>query len=233
MFCPYCGVSNERWEAKCFVCERSLPSLDAKAAASAGSPARARAAAARRDTTGQPTIAAVGDRMIALLFDRVVVAAILLVGGAWAADHWSGYQFQPTVSNAAALGGVIFVVTFLYHFLSEVALLTTLGKAAMGLHVGVEGDRNRLAAIAIRNVLRIVDGLGFYLVGFLFATFTSQRQRVGDLVGGTFILDWPVPRGGRAAMMILIVIIAVAAVWLASSICPTCGGQAIPPVLRH
>ncbi|HEV8656997.1 MAG TPA: RDD family protein [Thermoanaerobaculia bacterium] len=228
MFCPYCGVSNERWEAKCFVCERSLPSLDAPAAAS---PARARAAARRE--TSQPTIASVGDRLIALLFDRIVVVAILLVGGAWAADRWSGYRFQPTLWSAAALGGVIFVVAFLYHFLSEVALLTTLGKAAMGLHVGVEEDRNRLAAIAIRNALRIVDAIGFYLIGFLFATFTSRRQRVGDLVGGTVVLDWPVPRGGRAAMMVLIVIIAVAAVWLASSICPTCGGQAIPSVLRH
>src|SRR6266540_6295921 len=220
MFCPYCGVSNERWEAKCFVCERTLPSLDAPVAAASG---RQRASARRGAAqAAQPTLASVGDRMIALLFDRVVVVAILMVGGAWAADRWVGYRFTSAIWAAAGVVGVVFVVTFLYHFISEVMLLTTLGKAAMGLHVGVEEDRNRLAAVAIRNALRIVDAIGLYLIGFLFATFTSRQQRVGDLVGGTVVVDWRVPRGGRAAMMVLIGIIVVAAVWLASNICPTC-----------
>ena len=228
MFCPYCGVSNERWEAKCFVCERSLPSLDVmgKQAAAAATPSgRARPGRRAVADSSQPAIASVGDRAIALIFDRVIIAAILMAAGALGADVWTSFKFQSPLWNILALAGAVFAVMFLYHFISEVAVLTTVGKAAMGLHVGVEEGRNRFGAIAIRNALRIIDGIGLYLVGFFFATFTSRRQRVGDLVGGTVVVEWPIPRGGRAAVMVLMVIIVAAAIWIAWSICPTCARQ--------
>ena len=137
---------------------------------------------------------------------------------AWAADHWS--RFQSATWAAIAITGTVFLTTFLYHFLSEAAFLTTVGKAAMGLHVGVEPGRSRVAGSAIRNILRVIDGIGIYLVGFLFATFTRRRQRVGDLAGRTFVFEWPIGRGGRAAMMFLMIVIAAAAVWI--SALPSC-----------
>jgi uncharacterized RDD family membrane protein YckC len=228
MFCPYCGVSNDRGEGKCFVCEKQLPSLAAAApaAAAAGS---GRPRPEKRGDTAQPVFASVGDRLIALVFDRIIVASLLLVIAAWAADHWSGYRFQSATWAAIAITGTVFLTTFLYHFLSEAAFLTTVGKAAMGLHVGVEPGRSRVAGSAIRNILRVIDGIGIYLVGFLFATFTRRRQRVGDLAGRTFVLEWPIGRGGRAAMMFLMIVIAAAAVWTALALCPACSSQ-IPDV---
>jgi uncharacterized RDD family membrane protein YckC len=230
MFCPYCGVSNDRGEAKCFVCEKPMPRLDAPAlpatpaSKSGGRPRPARAEAQ------QLSIASVGDRMIAMLFDRVVVFSILLVIAAWAADHWTGYTFSSLLWGTLALGGSFVLAVFLYHFISEASFMTTLGKAAMGLHIGVEEGRGRIGATAIRNALRIVDGIGLYLVGFLFATFTNRKQRVGDLVGKTVVLNWPIARGGRVAIMVLVVIIFAAALWLSGAICPTCGKD-IPHVV--
>ncbi|HSP16876.1 MAG TPA: RDD family protein [Thermoanaerobaculia bacterium] len=223
MFCPYCGVSNDRGETKCFVCEKPMPRLDAVAApAAAGAPASGRARPARAEAQ-QLSIASVGDRMIALFFDRLVIFSILLVVAAWAADHWTGFTFASILWGALAIGGGFVLAVFLYHFISEAAFMTTLGKAAMGLHIGIEEGRGRVAGTAIRNALRIVDAIGLYLVGFLFATFTKRKQRVGDLVGKTVVLEWPIPRGGRAAIMVLVVVILAAALWLSGSICPTCG----------
>ena len=229
MFCPYCGVSNDRNEAKCFVCEKPLPNLGAAAPVTpAAAGGRARPARA-----GQPqqqlALASVGDRLIALMFDRIVVFSIVLVVSAWAMDHWKGYTFTSIVWGAAAIAGGLILAVFLYHFISEAAFMTTLGKAAMGLHLGLEGSRGRMAGTAIRNALRIIDGLGFYLVGFLFATFTNRRQRVGDLLGKTVVLEWPIARGGRVAIMLLVIIILAAALWLSTSICPTCSTGA-PPI---
>ncbi len=214
MYCPHCGVNNDRGEATCFICHKPMPSFDAPAAG-------ARPRAERRKSS--LTIASVGDRMIALLFDRVVVASIVLVLVAWGID--AHYQFASPLWTAAALGGTFIAITFLYHFISEASFMTTVGKAAMGLHVGIEDGGSRIGGAALRNVLRLVDGIGAYLIGFLFATFSLKRQRVGDRVGHTVVLEWPIARGGRAAMMILIVLIAAAAVWIAMSVCPSCGTQ--------
>lgn len=176
-------------------------------------------AEARRDAT-QLTMGSVGDRAIALIFDRLLVASIVLVVTAWATE--ANYNFSSPLLAGAALGGAFVAATFLYHFIMEGAFLTTVGKAAMGLHVGVEDGRNRAAAVALRNVLRIVDGIGMYLVGFLFATFSLKRQRIGDRVGSTVVVEWPIARGGRAAVMFLLIAIAAAAIWISSALCPTC-----------
>jgi uncharacterized RDD family membrane protein YckC len=230
MFCPYCGVSNDRGEGKCFVCEKPLPRLDAPVIPAASAPAAGgRSRPAKAGTQQQITIASVGDRFIALMFDRLVVFSILLVVAAWAADHWPGYTFSSLLWGSLAIGGGFVLAVFLYHFISEAAFMTTLGKAAMGLHIGLESGQGRVAGTAIRNALRIVDALGLYLVGFLFATFTRRRQRVGDLVGKTVVLEWPVARGARAAIMILVIVILAAALWLAGAICPNCS-KVVPPI---
>ena len=214
VYCPHCGVNNDRNEAKCFVCEKPMPNFDAPA-----TPAGRKRAEARRDSS-QLTMASVGDRAIALIFDRVLVASIVLVITAWATD--ANYKFSTPLWTGAAVTGTFVLATFLYHFIMEGAFLTTVGKAAMGLHVGVEDGRNRIAAVALRNVLRLVDGLGMYLVGFLFATFSLKRQRIGDRLGSTVVVEWPIARGGRAAVMFLLVAIAAAAIWISSAICPSC-----------
>jgi uncharacterized RDD family membrane protein YckC len=215
VYCPHCGVNNDRNEAKCFVCEKPMPNFDAPATAAG------RKRAEQRRDTGQLTMASVGDRMIALIFDRVLIASILLVLVAWATDAKYKLPSSPWAAVAVA-AGTIFLVTFLYHFLCEAALLTTVGKAAMGLHVGIEDGESRISGVALRNLLRLIDGIGFYLVGFLVATFSLQRQRIGDRVGHTYVVEWPIARGGRAAVMFLLIAIAAAAIWISSALCPSC-----------
>jgi hypothetical protein len=101
----------------------------------------------------------------------------------------------------------------------------------MGLQVRTVGDYNRFAGAALRNLLRIVDSIGLYLVGFLFSTFTLRRQRVGDLVGRTVVMDAAFPRGARAAMMILWIAVIAGAIWMAFMLCPTCR-PVVPPIAQ-
>ena len=44
--------------------------------------------------------------------------------------------------------------------------------------------------IALRTVLRLVDGIGFYVVGLVVMLRTGERrQRLGDIVAGTAVVD--------------------------------------------
>ena len=63
---------------------------------------------------------------------------------------------------------------------------------------GMDGRPAGMREIALRTVLRLVDGLFFYLVGLIVMIATGERRgRLGDLVGGTMIVaaDAAGPRG--------------------------------------
>ena len=41
----------------------------------------------------------------------------------------------------------------------------------------------------VRNVLRIVDGVVFYLIGVIFILTSDERQRLGDRVASTVVVQ--------------------------------------------
>ena len=166
--------------------------------------------------------------MVALAMDRLAIAALLLMVGAWIAENWKDIQPRvPSFSAAGAAGaGIVILGVFLYHLVLESAFGMTLGKAVMGLQVVNQSERATVISIALRNLLRIVDSQAIYLIGFLAATFTRQRQRVGDLAAGTVVLDVPMARGARAAMIALWLTVLVSSIWVASALCPSCGDPA-------
>jgi uncharacterized RDD family membrane protein YckC len=42
--------------------------------------------------------------------------------------------------------------------------------------------------VAIRTILRIIDGIFFYLVAFICVVATKQKQRLGDMAAGTLVV---------------------------------------------
>ena len=50
------------------------------------------------------------------------------------------------------------------------------------LHAGMR------ASVPLRNILRVVDGLFFYLVGAIFALTSSRGQRLGDRAAHTLVV---------------------------------------------
>ncbi len=84
-----------------------------------------------------------------------------------------------------SLSALIFFAYFIY---MEGTYGQTLGKRVLGIVVVMEdGSPCDMKASAIRNLLRIVDGLFGYLVGLLAILLTDDDQRVGDLLGDTVV----------------------------------------------
>ncbi|MDG5776223.1 RDD family protein [Haloarculaceae archaeon H-GB2-1] len=52
-------------------------------------------------------------------------------------------------------------------------------------------------ACLVRNMLRPVDGLFFYGVGFVVAQVSDRRQRIGDVLAGTVVMQ--TDTGGETA----------------------------------
>ncbi|MYD97283.1 MAG: RDD family protein [Gammaproteobacteria bacterium] len=91
-------------------------------------------------------------------------------------------------------------IYFLYHLVLEVATGRTPGKRIAGVRiVSVDGQPPGVGALAIRNVLRILDSLLFYSVGLISVLVTRQSVRIGDIAAGTLLVydDDPKTDTGR------------------------------------
>jgi len=148
----------------------------------------------------QPDV--IGRRIGAGIIDLgIVVVIVLLVGGI------VGNDAAPDAPNSARFGTLdrlgILVLVFAYYFVTETVWAQTLGKRALGIRVvRVDGARPGAGAIAVRTLLRAIDGLFFYLVA-LIAVFATgpRRQRLGDLAAKTRVVgvDEPVDERPAAA----------------------------------
>ena len=133
--------------------------------------------------------AAIVDLLILLAIALVVaiplgiytaVAALSFGGlGPWAGVLWGPFAL------------LTFVVWILYFSYFESTSGQTVGKRL--LHLRVVSLRTArppdFTHALVRSVLRIVDWLpALYLVGFLVALVTPQKQRLGDLIAETLVV---------------------------------------------
>jgi uncharacterized RDD family membrane protein YckC len=127
-------------------------------------------------------------RVLAALIDLVIVgagAALIL----FAADA------LPDGSASAEVGSGLYLLTtawaLYYYFACESGSGQTLGKRAMRLRVvRADGGTASMGGIAVRTILRVIDGIGLYLVGMVVMLVSGKRrQRLGDMAGGTIVVD--------------------------------------------
>ncbi len=163
--------------------------------------------------------AAIGDRMLAVILDRVVVLALLAVPAALIAQRWPAL---PPVRAAILGGGAVVLAVLIYHIVLEAIFRATLGKGLLGLQVRNGSDDRPWLASTIRNVSRLLDALFFYAIAFLVAAFTPRRQRLGDLFAGTTVIEHPVKWGARVALIFIWLAVVAGSLWLASWLCPSC-----------
>jgi uncharacterized RDD family membrane protein YckC len=168
---------------------------------------------------GTHRLATIGDRLLASILDCILLFAVFMVASFWAAARWGGLS-----EAGLMLGGKPFLVAlllilpfaFLYFWLLECLPGATLGKLIMGLQVRTEsGARLDLRTSAIRNAWRAVDGLMFYLVGFLVSIFSRMRQRIGDHLSHSVVLETPASEW-RQGVMVLVWLLALLGATLVS-----------------
>ena len=126
--------------------------------------------------------AGVGQRFLALLIDAIIVGVVVgILTGIGVAGRNAG-----VISITGGIGGLIGI---LYFFVLEATMGATLGKRLMGLRIVKEdGSPISWGESIIRNLLRIVDGLFFYLVGAIIIWNTQRRQRLGDILAHTVVV---------------------------------------------
>ncbi len=132
-------------------------------------------------------------RFVALLLDTVlvflpfVVVVALVDGGAYK-NHVAGQTNLGVDFSGRALL-VLVVFSFGYFIVTEAAAGATLGKRMVGIRVvGEDGEHVTFGAAVVRNLVRVVDALFFYLVGFISAILSKRGQRLGDRAAHTIVV---------------------------------------------
>ena len=129
-------------------------------------------------------------RVLAAIVDLAIVVAgamvILLAANALSSD---------TGDVRGALSAVILGWALYYYFATESGDGQTVGKKLLKLRVvRADGRPAGMGEIAVRTILRVVDGVGGYIVGLIVMLATGQRrQRLGDLAAGTIVVDAAAP----------------------------------------
>ncbi len=125
-----------------------------------------------------------GVRAVEGIIDLVITFVILWIVASFAGQTTeSGFN----LTGAPALIGV--VISIVYFVVMEALLGATVGKLLLKLRVVREdGSPIGWRESIVRNVLRIVDGFAFYLVGFIVVCVTAKQQRIGDLAAGSVVV---------------------------------------------
>lgn len=150
----------------------------------------------------QRRLAGIGSRFAAGLLDHLLIAALLVVLflvflafhvnlisiGTRAADQ----AYTLVIAALILIGFAIYWGYFV--FFEMVMNGRTPGKRYMKIRVvRLEGGAITFDAIAVRNLLRAADVLGFYGVAGIAMFMTKKVQRLGDLAAGTVVISEEVP----------------------------------------
>ncbi len=152
-------------------------------------------------------IAGLGDRFLAVFLDTVLISAGFAIIGMVYSIGYGGITesgFELNGLPALLVISTTMAVGFLYYWLGEAWFGRTLGKALAGIRVvSKDGSRCGIRKSLIRNLLRVIDGIGVYLVGFLVAILSHSRQRLGDHAAGTVVVDHSPGKAARVTAVVV------------------------------
>lgn len=226
MECPHCHRDVQSHTKHCKHCGGAIPSgQHLLEECGLNDPVRsdppAKAVAASRDNKGF-RVARLGDRFIAFVLDIALLFGLFAIVDAWVFMRWGqfeGNELQLTAASLVIAVTLNTTILFVYGWLLEAAFGATLGKALVGIRIARPTERGRLSASAVRNLLRIVDGLGLYLVGTAVAACSDVRQRIGDLCARTAVIEEKFGIGVRLIAIVLWIATLAGAAYAVPRIC--------------
>ena len=183
-----------------------------------------------------PGFAKLGARFIAFVLDIVVLFGVFASVDAWIFMRWGtveGTELSLTTASLLMVAALNTMILFAYGWLLEASFGATLGKALVGIRVVRTGQRGAIAASAVRNLLRIVDGFGFYLVGAMVASCSSYGQRLGDHCAGTAAVEEDFSAAMKMLALALWIAVLSGAVWAVPRICSESNAALHPRYLNQ
>ena len=239
MECPFCQSQTSVYSKRCNSCGKAIPPgqylLEESGVVEPAAVDTFEAAATAPRTQGRYRFARLGDRFIAFVLDTAFLFGLFAIVDAWAFTRWGSVEgSELRLSTASLLIAVTLnaTISFLYAWLLEAAWGATLGKAMVGIRVVGTRQGRSFSACAVRNVLRIIDGLGFYLVGTAVAACSAARQRVGDIYARTVVIEESFASSIRVAVVVLWIASLAGAGWAVPRICSV-NRFAPPPYLSQ
>ncbi len=93
-------------------------------------------------------------------------------------------------ATVGASGFIGLLIGVIYFIGLEGSRGQTIGKMAAGIEVinQTTGEPPGYGKAMMRTVLRVIDGIFFYLVGFIVVLISDRRQRLGDMAAGTLVV---------------------------------------------
>jgi uncharacterized RDD family membrane protein YckC len=154
--------------------------------------------------TPRRRLARLGDRIVATIFDGVLLLPFFWLAvsciGVWLGLYDNGNTFLNGGAALLALGLFAFLWVAFY-VIAEAWFRGTFGKHLMQIEVfSTRRTPITLSQSVIRNVLRPVDAIGFYLLGFIVAASSKQNQRIGDIAAETIVCERQDERRLRALL---------------------------------
>ena len=206
MYCPSCGTKVDDSASSCNQCNGLLIA-----------PAHYQIAARTDRVCAGYRITHLGDRLLAMFLDGILLIPVFALLGIYAGSRWGGLTGNGfSLEGAPALAVIAAAVTIalIYFIVLEGLLGRTIGKALLGIQVRrSDGSAVSIRHSFIRNLIRPIDAIGVYLVGLAFALFTRRRQRLGDLAAGTVVIDNALRKITFAAIFILWIALMALGAW--------------------
>ena len=231
MECPHCHRQTSVHAPSCEYCGNIIPAAQhlleesgiiAPASPATSPPLKKVQLEQREDPFYR--MATLGDRLIAFALDCTFLFCVFAMVDAWVFMRWGivdGAELKLTLAALLIAQSLNAATFFLYLWLLEAIFGATLGKAMVGIRVVQTTERNPLAAFAIRNLFRVVDGLAFYLVGAIVAGCSKMHRRLGDICAGTVVIEEHFGYGIKIVAIALWTGVLAGAVWSVPRICQT------------
>jgi uncharacterized RDD family membrane protein YckC len=129
-----------------------------------------------------------GRRIVATIIDGFVLGALYRLSTGVFGGHYDSDLDFTRLTSKAGLGWV--VVALLYYVLLEGLFGRTVGKLITGIRVidAKTGRTPGLFTALIRTLLRIIDGIGGYLLGWIVVICGDRRRRLGDMAADTLVV---------------------------------------------
>jgi uncharacterized RDD family membrane protein YckC len=139
------------------------------------------------------------SRAIAVIIDHILLLILTVIIAVPFGLSTAMFSMMTNFANPLAamsnialwttFGIVILIVWILYFAYFESKSGQTIGKKLVNIKVTKEGGgKPTLEEALLRTILRIIDGIAVYLLGFMVVLVSEKKQRLGDIAAKTIVV---------------------------------------------